>query len=360
MEHTPYCPVAAVTPSALEVAQWVGGELREGDLAPAALSGLATLTDAEERDITFIASEKFLGDAQMSRAGLILTSAHWDIPGRARVVVGEVWEAVAQLMDRLYPNPAPLAEVHPTAVVGEHVRLGDGVSIGPYCVIGDDCELDDGVVLGPHCILDAGCRIGVGTRLVARVTLIGPVVLGQRVLIHSGAVLGTDGFKFELVKGRLLKIPQVGTVIVEDDVEIGANTTIDRAFLNETRIGRGTKIDNLSQIAHNVQIGPSCVMAAQVGIAGSTKVGAGCMMGGQVGIRDGIRIGSGVVIGAQAGVHTDMLKPGIFIGSPAMPIKEFWRMTATQSRLPEFGRRLRALEQKLEAPEGGPAGEKKA
>jgi len=348
MISEPFRPAAVCEPAAQTVAAWIGGELLEAALAPPRLTGLATLAEAGATDITFVASEKFLAEARQSRAGLIVTTRAWDLPGRARVVVGEVWAAVARIMQELYPAPSAPPGVHPTAIVGEGVRLGEGVSVGPYCVVGDGAALGDGVVLGPHCLVGAGCAIGRGTRLAARVTLVGRVLIGERVVIHPGAVLGADGFKFERVGGRPLKIPQVGAVVIEDDVEIGANATIDRAFLYETRIGRGTKIDNLVQIAHNVQVGPGCMMAAQVGIAGSTRIGAGCLFGGQAGIPDGVTIGDGVMLAGQAGVYTDIPVGGMYVGAPATPVKEFWRMTAVQKKLPDLARRLRALEQKVE------------
>jgi UDP-3-O-[3-hydroxymyristoyl] glucosamine N-acyltransferase len=341
---------AAVEPTAAQVAEWLGGELKDGAGAPGRLSGLATLAEAREDEISFVASDKAVQEAPASRAGLLIVSPHHAdaLAGRARVVVAEVWAAVARLMERLYPPPAPPPGIHPTAIVGRDVKLGHDVSVGPYCVLGDGCELGDGAVLGPHCILDAACRVGRASRLVARVTLVGRVEIGARVLIHPGAVIGADGFKFELVAGAPLKIPQVGRVVIEDDVEIGANTTIDRAFLYETRVGRGAKIDNLVQIAHNVHVGPGCILAAQVGVAGSARLGAGCLMGGQVGVRDNITVGDGAMIGAQAGLNADVPPGQALQGSPAMPMKQFWRVSAALARLPEYARRLRALEMKDE------------
>jgi UDP-3-O-[3-hydroxymyristoyl] glucosamine N-acyltransferase len=239
--------------------------------------------------------------------------------------------------------------VHPTAILGEKVRLGKGVTIGPYCVVGDGAAIGDGSALGPQCIVDAGCVVGAGCRLAARVTLKGRVFVGDRVIVHPGAVLGADGFKYEPVDGRPLKIPQVGAVVIEDDVEIGANTTIDRAFLYETRIGRGTKIDNLCQIGHNVQVGPGCLMAAQVGIAGSTRLGAGCLLGGNVGLADNLTFGNGVVIGAASKVHGNHPDGARLMGYPAVEMREFARVAAAQQRLPGLLRRVGELEKKIEA-----------
>ena len=348
MEQTTHHPTPRVQPTPQDVAQWIGGTLHDAEQAPERLAGLATLDEAGPDRIGFISEEKYLQSAGESRAGLLIVPSGCDLPGRARIEVVAIWPAVAELMRRLYAPPAPAPGVHPTAVVADDVKLGADVSVGPCCVVAEGCELGDGVILGPHCILDAGCRVGRDTRLVARVTLMGPVQLGERVIIHPGAVLGADGFKFEPADGVPLKIPQVGTVIVEDDVEIGANTTIDRAFLHDTRIGRHTKLDNLVQIAHNCQIGPGCLMAAHVGISGSCHLGAGCLLGGRAGLRDGLTIGDGSMIGAAAGVHTDWPAGSAIIGIPAMPMKEFWRIAASQKRLPEYAKRLRALEQAFE------------
>lgn len=349
MSAQTYRPTATETFTASQVAQWLGGELREGEKAPAALKGLATLAEATGEDISFVAGAKALDAAGKSAAGLILTGEKCDLPGRARVVVDEVWPALAALMTRLHPEPAAPAGVHATAVIGEGVELGEGVSVGPYCVIGDGCKVGAGTVLGSHCILASGCTVGGGSRFVARVTLTGVVHVGQRVIIHPGAVLGADGFKFEMVGGQFVKIPQIGAVIIEDDVEIGANTTIDRAFLYETRVGRNTKLDNLVQIAHNVKVGPNCVLCAHVGVAGSTEIGAGCMLGGRAGLADNIKLGDGVIVGASTGVHSDWASGSAILGTPAMPMRQFWRVSAIQAKLPEYVKRLRALEKTVES-----------
>jgi UDP-3-O-[3-hydroxymyristoyl] glucosamine N-acyltransferase len=347
MAEEVYRPTASKLPTAEEVAQWLGGEARE--IADPALryTGLATLAEADAQEIAFVANEKAAREAQASRAGLLLVGAGCDVPGRPRIAVDQVWTAVAVVMQRMYPEPEPSGEIHATAVIGGDVTLGSGVSIGPYCVVGDGAEIGDGTILGSHCIVGAGCRIGDDCRLVARVTLGGVTFVGDRVTIHPGAVLGADGFKFEVVGGRVVKIPQIGAVIVEDDVEIGANTTIDRAFINETRICRGAKIDNQVQIAHNVRIGPGSLMAAKVGIAGSSRLGAGCMLGGNAGLADGVTLGNGVMVGANSGVNADWPDGSIIQGSPALPMKQFWKNMAALNRLPELLKRVKGLEKHL-------------
>jgi UDP-3-O-[3-hydroxymyristoyl] glucosamine N-acyltransferase len=339
-----YRPQPALEPTPAEVAEFLQGELREGELAPARLGGMATLAAADASQISFVASAQVVAQASGSAAGLLLVGAAWDLPGRARVVVGDVWPAVARLLQWLYPAPVAPPEVHATAVLGRGVELGTGVSVGPYCVLGDGVKIGDGAVLGSHCIVDAGCTVGAGTRLVARVTLTGIVHVGARALIHPGAVLGADGFKFELTRQGPLKIPQVGAVIIEDDVEIGANTCVDRAFLHETRLGRGVKLDNLIQIGHNVEIGAMTVMAAQCAVGGSAKLGMGCMIGGQTAVADGRVLGDRIMAAGQSGLLSDVPGGQPVMGTPAIPIKEFLRSYAEFKKLPELAKRVRNLE----------------
>lgn len=343
-----YRPTAAIKPTPREVAEWIGGELLDGDKAPGRINGMAVLSAAGPDDVSFAANDKALGEALQSQAGLLIVPARVDLPGRARIVVAEVWAAVATVLNRLYPQPLPAPGIHPSAVIAESATVHPSASVGPYCVVGERCEIGEGAILGPHCIMADDCAIGASSRFVARVTLVGPVRIGARCLIHPGAVLGADGFKFELVGGRPLKIPQVGMVVIEDDVELGANMCVDRPFLNETRIGRGTKIDNLVQIAHNVRIGQGCMMAAHVGIAGSTQVGDGCLLGGAVGLADNLKIGNRAIIGASSGVHRDIKDGEVVLGTPILPIKQYWRVAVAHERLPEILKRLRALEQKAE------------
>ncbi len=347
MELKHYRPAPTTEPTTQEIVQWLGGEAREPADAGVKYTGVATLAEAGEGDISFVVDDKAAAEARASRAGMLIVSRANDVSGRPRVVVENVWKAIAALLDRLHPPPSSSPGVHPTAVVAESARLAEGVSVGPYAVIGERCEIGVGTRIGPHCSLESGCRLGRDCRLVARVTIACPAIVGDRVLIHPGAVIGADGFKYELVDGRPLKIPQVGTVVLEDDVEIGANTTVDRAFLHETRIGRGTKIDNQVQIAHNVRVGAGCLMAAQVGIAGSTRVGNGCLIGGGAGIADGRTIGDHAKIAAQSGVYHDLEEGTAVIGSPCMPVKQYWRIVALWRRLPEMARRLKSLEPRL-------------
>lgn len=349
MPHAMYIPSPAITPAPAELAAMLGATLADAAAAPARVNGIATLSEAGPDQLSFIASDKALKEVPTSRAGLLLTSPQRDVPGRPRLLVGEgqVWPVLAGLLTQFYPDPQPPAGIDPTALIDPSAQIDPSATVGPYCVVGPDCQLAAKAWLGPHCIVGSRCFIGEGTRLVARVTLVSNVQIGARCLIHPGAVLGADGFKFELTARGPLKIPQVGGIVIEDDVEIGANTCVDRAFLHETRIGRGVKLDNLVQIGHNVNVGQGTVMAAQVGVAGSSKIGVGCIMGGQSGVGDNVTVGDRCILTGQAGVVSNAGPGEMVSGIPHLPYKQYMRSYAHFARLPEFFKRLRALEERM-------------
>jgi UDP-3-O-[3-hydroxymyristoyl] glucosamine N-acyltransferase len=244
--------------------------------------------------------------------------------------------------------------LHPTAVIGEGVRMGRDVSIGPYCVIEPGAAVGDRTALGASCYVGHEAVIGDDCRLYPHVTVREYCRIGCRAIVHNGAVIGSDGFGYAKEGARWKKIPQVGIVVLGDDVEIGANTTIDRARFGETRIGNGVKIDNLVQVAHNVIIGDDTAIAAQVGIAGSTRVGARVQLGGQAGVAGHISVGDDSVAGGQAGVTKDV-PPATFVsGYPAMPHNEARKMHASLMRLPELKKKVADMETRLKALEGKP------
>lgn len=336
-------------PTATEAAELVAGTLTGAAVDDAVrFSGVATLPEAGHEDISFLASAKKSADAERSRAGLLIVPRGVTFDGRATLEVDSVWGAVATLLTHMYAGAEHEGRVHPSAVLGERVVLGDWVTVGANAVIGHDVQIGEGSSIGPGCVIDAGCVIGAKADLRANVTIQGPAVIGARVLLHPGVVLGADGFRFEPVGGRLTKIPQIGVIVIEDDVEIGANSAVDRPFLHETRIGAGTKIDNLVQIGHNCNIGRSCVIAGSVGMAGSVTLGDGCFVGGGSMFKDNITIGAGTMIGGFTGVRSD-LPPGSKVSGVLMlPIREDLKVISLQRRLPELVRRLAAAERKIE------------
>ncbi|MDQ3950726.1 MAG: UDP-3-O-(3-hydroxymyristoyl)glucosamine N-acyltransferase, partial [Gemmatimonadota bacterium] len=264
------------------IARAVGGQL-VGDEA-AVVHGVASLERATERDLTFLAASRHVPALAESRAAVVLVSPDLaESPGRvrARVIVADPQAALVSLLPRFARRVEPRPGVHETAVVGRGARLGRGVSVGPYAVIGEGATLGDRVVVDAHCVVGPGVQVGEGTRLFPHVTLYMGAEVGRGVTIHAGARIGSDGFGYIFRNGRHEKIPHVGRCVIGDDVEIGANTTIDRGSVGETVIGAGTKIDNLVHIAHNCRIGKNCLFAAQVGLAGSVVVEDGSALGGQ-------------------------------------------------------------------------------
>ncbi|MDT8340266.1 MAG: UDP-3-O-(3-hydroxymyristoyl)glucosamine N-acyltransferase [Longimicrobiales bacterium] len=334
-----------------EAAALTGGRLEgEGDLV---IRRPAPLETAQGDELAPLAERRFLDAARTSRAGAFLVSealAEALDDSRPRVVVADAREALLPLLERLVtvPIPAPPG-VHPTAVLGKGVRLADGVRIGPYAVLGDGVAVGAGTQVGAHCVLGPGARIGGGCRLHPHVVLYPGTVLGDRVEVHAGARLGSDGFGYVRCEGAYRKVPQVGGCVLEDDVEVGANSCVDRGALGDTVVGRGSKLDNLVHVAHNVHLGQGVAMAALSGIAGSTTVGAGAQFGGQAGAVGHLRIGAGARIAAQAGVIGDVEEGAEVAGYPARDLRRQMRASAAGARLPEALGRLRALERQVAA-----------
>ena len=330
--------------TAVAIAREVGGRV-VGDEA-AVVDGVAPLERATERDLTFLAAPRHAASLAASRAAVVLVSPELaDTPGgvRARVVVADPQAALVALLPRFAASVESATGVHATAVVGRGVRLGRDVSVGPYAVIGAGAVLGDGVVIDAHCVVGPGVHVGDGTRLFGHVTLYGRTELGCRVTVHAGARVGSDGFGYISRNGRHEKIPHVGRCLVGDDVEIGANTTIDRGSIGDTTIGSGTKIDNLVHIAHNCRVGRNCLLAAQVGLAGSVVVEDGAVLGGQVGVADHQTIGSGARLAAQAGVFGDVPAGQTWSGYPARPHREALRAQAALFRLPPLLKKIERL-----------------
>jgi UDP-3-O-[3-hydroxymyristoyl] glucosamine N-acyltransferase len=326
------------------IATEVGGRL-VGD-PEAAVRGIAPLDRAGGEELSFLASSKYVPLLAGSQAGVVLVTPELsESPGsaRARIVVAKPHDALLSLIPRFYRVRKEEPGVHSTAEIGRGARLGAGVSIGPYAVIGDGVQIADRVVVGAHAVIESGVQIGSDSHFYPSTTAYSGTVIGKRVIVHAGARLGSDGFGYVYREGRHEKIPHVGRCIVEDDVEIGANTTIDRGSIDDTVIGAGTKIDNLVHIAHNCRIGRLCLIMAQVGIAGSVRVEDGCVVAGQVGISGHHTIGKGATLAAQAGVFGDIPAGETWSGYPARPHKEALRAHAALFRLAPLMRRLEKL-----------------
>ncbi len=302
------------------------------------VTGLAGLREATANDVSFLASPKYQAAVKTTHARVLVVARDLPVDFDGAVIrVDNPSEAFAELVRQVAPPPVTFPPgTHPTAVVASTARLGKDVSIQPHAVI------EDGVVIGDRTVIGAGnyigheSRVGSDCRFYANVSLRERTIVGARVIMHSGVVLGADGFGFEKVGGAHKKIPQVGNVEIGDDVEIGANSAIDRGRFGWTRIGKGTKIDNLVQIGHNCVIGEHCIICGLVGIAGSTIVGHHVTLAGQVGIAGHLTIGDNSTIMAQAGVTKDVPPRSIMLGAPAVPHKEFKRMNAAIQRLPEI------------------------
>ena len=337
--------------TASAIAEAVGGRL-VGD--PSIwVTGVAPLDRATRGDLSFLGAPKYAPMFASSSAGVVLITPELaEAVGQcpARVVVERPQEALLTLLPKFHRMAKVEPGVHPTAVLGEGVVLGDGVSVGPYAVIGDGATIGDRTIVGAHVVIGQAVTIGARSQIYPSATIYAGTLMGDRVIVHSGARLGSDGFGYVQRDGQHLKIPHVGRCIVEDDVEIGANTTIDRGSIDDTVIGAGTKIDNLVQIGHNVRIGKVCLIMAQVGIAGSVRVEDGAMLLGQVGVSGHHTIGSGARLAAQAGVFGDIPAGETWSGYPARPHKEALRAQAALFKLPSLLRRIeRLLDQKTES-----------
>jgi UDP-3-O-[3-hydroxymyristoyl] glucosamine N-acyltransferase len=263
----------------------------------------------------------------------------------SRIVVANPHDALISLLPRFYPESEREPGIRPTVRIGRGARIGKGVTLDEYAVIGAGASIGEGVLIGPHSVIGDGVTIGEESRIYPNVTVYAGTQIGKRVRVHSGSVLGSDGFGYVFRGGEHAKIPHVGRCIIGDDVEIGANTTVDRGSIDDTVIGDGTKIDNLVQIGHNVKIGRLCLIMAQVGIAGSARIGDGCVLAGQAGIGGHITIGDGARIGGQAGVFGDVPPGESWSGYPARPHRESLRATSSLLRLPKT---LKKIEQLLE------------
>ena len=333
--------------TAKELAEAIGARL-EGDGA-IEIAGVAAPERAGARDLIYVEAAKHAERVAASAAMCIVAGEGLSLPGKTVLRSAQPKVAFAKAAALLLDRAPIAAGIHPTAIIAPLARVAEGVSIGPYAVIGEDAHVGAGTQIGAHVVIGAGCWIGENCRIHPRVTLYANVRVGHRVEIHAGAVIGADGFGYAFGEGKYWKFPQVGIVEIGDEVEIGANATIDRGSLNDTRIAEGVKLDNLVHVGHNVQIGAHSVVAAQTGISGSSVLGHHVVVGGQVGIADHCTLEDGAVAGAQAGIPTGKtIRGGQTVwGTPAREIGKFKETYAWYARLPELAARIKELEAKL-------------
>jgi len=314
------------------------------------IRGIASIDKAQNGDITFAESMRFFDDAVQSPASAIIApeSARAEGGTKTMIQVANPRLAFAQILDLFAPEQYTAREIHPSAVIGSDFRHGGNVSIGANCVLGANVRFGENVIVHPLSYLGDDVEVGDNSVIGPNVTLLRGTIIGANVVIHAGAALGADGFGYLTLGGKHRKVPQIGNVRVDDDVEIGANVTIDRARTGSTRIGRGTKIDNLVHIGHNCQIGENCIIVAQVGLAGGVEVGENVTIAGQSGVKEQVKIGANTVIGAQTGVMGDIPARAYVSGYGARPHKEHLKTMAAVNQLPDMLKKLREMERRLQ------------
>ena len=328
-----------------ELAEWVGGTvIGDGDIA---ISGVAAVENAKAGEITFIASAKYLPLLSTTGASAVIVSPDVKQSDKPLLSVANPYLAFAKILTLFTQKPYAAKGIDPQAWISPTARIGKDVTVYPFVCIGDRCSIGDRVTLYPGVSVGEDSSIGDESILHAHVSVYPRTIIGKRVILHSGVVIGSDGFAYVKEGKKNVKFPQVGIVEIEDDVEVGANTTVDRAALGKTVIHRGVKIDNLVQVAHNVVIGEDSIIVAQVGISGSTKIGSNVTLGGQAGLTGHITIGDNVMVAAKAGVMNDLAPNAAYMGAPAIPHREQMRVIAATLKLPEMKKTLKELEARL-------------
>jgi UDP-3-O-[3-hydroxymyristoyl] glucosamine N-acyltransferase len=328
-----------------ELAALVGGKV-EGN-GTLEITGMASLDEAKEGEITFLAEMKSVARLEKTRAAAVIVPSSLPSFSKPVIITSNPYLAYAKIQAFFSHRPFSPKGTDPRSHIGEGVKMGRDVSVYPFVYIGDRTQVGDRVVLYPGVYLGESVQVGENTILYPNVVVMDGCRVGKRVIVHPGTIIGSDGFGFAKEGARYIKIPQVGIVQVDDDVEIGASCTVDRAAMGKTWIKRGVKTDNLVQIGHNVIIGEDTILVAQVGIAGSTTVGDRVALGGQVGVVGHITIGDGVRVGAQSGVAHDVTPGQVISGSPAFSHREWLKTQAVLQKLPEMKRTIAALEKKV-------------
>ena len=335
--------------TAKQIAEFLNGTI-EGDVT-AKVSGFSKIEEGRPGTLTFLANPKYEHYIYGTKAAIVLVNDDFQpsTPVTATLLrVPNAYAALASLLHFVEQTKTQKEGIDPSAFIAETARVDEGGYVGHFAYIGEHTAIGRGCRIYPHAYIGDNVQIGDDTIVYPHVTIYNGCVIGARCILHAGAVIGSDGFGFAPENGTYRKIPQLGNVVLEDEVEVGANTTIDRAVMESTIIRRGVKLDNLIQIAHNVQIGENTVMASQVGISGSTKVGSHCMVGGQVGLGGHIHIGDGTQIGAQSGIISNIDAGSRIMGSPAMPLKTFFRSSIALRKLPDMYLELDRLSKEVE------------
>ncbi|MCX6355600.1 MAG: UDP-3-O-(3-hydroxymyristoyl)glucosamine N-acyltransferase [Candidatus Aureabacteria bacterium] len=335
-----------------EIALLIEGEVDgDGDIV---ITGASGIKEAREGDLTFLANTKYAHLLASTKAAAVVVEKGWKITtDKPLIRVSNPSLAFSMLIELFGPKKITFPPgIHKLALVSKEAKIGTGVSVGPFAVVEEGAEVGDRTVIRSGVYIGHESRVGSDCHIHPNVTIRERCVIGSRVIIHGGSVIGSDGFGYVAVEGLHQKIPQIGRVVIEDDVEIGANVTIDRARFDKTIIRKGTKIDNLVQIAHNCDIGENTIVVAQVGISGSTSIGKNVILAGQVGVVGHVRIGDNTIIGAKGGVSKNIPSNSYYIGIPAMDAKQFKKIYAAYVRLPALVARIKELEEKLAGPGG--------
>jgi len=341
-----------------ELAQMVGGQVIGDDTV--IIKGISGIREAKEGEITFVAHPKYLKEIDKTQASAVIVPNRIKEAQKPLILTENPYLAYAKIANLFAEIPQVLKEVSNEAIIGRNVILGKDVSIYPWVYVGDNVKIGDRSVLFPFIFIGDGVSVGEDTKIYPNVSILDKCRIGNRVIIHSGAVIGSDGFGYAKDVDKYYKIPQMGIVQIDDDVEIGANTTIDRAALGKTWIKKGTKIDNLVQVGHNVVVGENTAIVAQVGISGSTEIGNGVRLAGQVGIVGHVRIGDHAAVGAQSGIAKSVKDQEMVSGSPAIGHKEWLRLQGVLPKLPDMMKKLRHLEKRIQNLEQGEKDERDA
>lgn len=329
-----------------EIAALIGGECRDSQLL---IHGACGVREASEGEITYISNAKFEADLRKSKASAVILPLNSEFSDKPSIRVEDPAKAFLKAVRLWATGAEPLLKtgIHPTAYVDPGAQIGKNVYLGPYAVVGEGSVIGDGCSLLAHTVVGEKVQIGTDVLIYENCTIRDNTKIDTRVILHAGVIIGSDGFGYETIDGAHVKVPQQGNVWIQEDVEIGAGSCVDRARFGSTVIGKGTKIDNLVQIAHNVKIGQGCLIISQVGIAGSSELGDYVILAGQVGVSGHVRIGDKAIIGAQSGVFTHVEGGQILLGSPPLPIREEKERIVYNSRLPKLFKEFKEIKKNL-------------